>query len=134
MFEELAQHAFVPRKVFKIPFLSGIQKALLSYLCDSLYPAENIETPLKAVFGTEKSIIDCSHASLTGTKVGIPVATADERPSCKIFTNYNGAQDQASATGKVLQTPGRDTEQLMLADSRLVRPSDEYGRVPLWEV
>ncbi|KIV98622.1 uncharacterized protein PV09_09590, partial [Verruconis gallopava] len=114
VFEELSRYAFAPRKVFKIPFLSSVQKAVLSYIRDSLYPAENIETPLKAIFGTDKSIIDCSYASLTGTKVGIPVATADERPSCKIFTNYNGANDQI--------------------DTRLIRPGDDYGRVPLWEV
>ena len=101
MFEELSQHAFAPRKVFKIPFLSTIQKALLSYLGDSLYPAENIENPLKAIFGTDESIIDYSSATLTGTKVGIPVATADERPSCKIFTNYNGANDRPGIASKL---------------------------------
>ena len=100
VFEELAQHAFAPRKVFRIPFLSSIQRAVLAYLGDSLYPAQNIETPLKAIFGTDKSIMDCSHASTNGTKVGIPVATADERPSSKIFTNYNGANDVQSVASK----------------------------------
>jgi hypothetical protein len=106
-FTKLADLAFKPRQVFspiisnilfpilsRIPFLSRIR--LLSSICvlfkafraDSLYPAENIEAALQAVFGKEKTILDYSHATSIGTRVGLPVATIREPSSC-IFTNYN---------------------------------------------
>ena len=96
-FEKLAKLAFKPRKVLNIPFLSRVHEILKTYLADGLYPAENIEAALKEVFGIDRSILDASHATSIGTRVGLPVATIREPSSC-IFTNYNGVgsreQDQ----------------------------------------
>src|ERR1700747_1295610 len=88
-FEKLAKVAFKRRKVLDIPFLSRIHELLKSYLADGLYPAENIEAALQAVFGKDKGILDYSHATSIGARVGLPVATIREPSSC-IFTNYNG--------------------------------------------
>lgn len=93
-FERLATHTFRRRKGLGIPFLSRLQELLGSYFNDSLYGAGNIEAALKEVFGTEGSILDYSYATSTGTRIGLPVATVHERPSCRIFTNYNGVGTQ----------------------------------------
>ncbi len=106
-FTKLVDLAFKSRQVFIpiisnillpilscIPFLSRIR--LISSICvllkalraDSLYPAENIEAALQAVFGKEKTILDYLHAIFIGARVGLPVATIREPSSC-IFTNYN---------------------------------------------
>lgn len=89
-FEKLATSAFKRRKVLDVPFLSRIQEIIISYFTDGLYPAKNIETVLKEVFGPERTILDPSYATSTGTKIGLPVVTVQEKPSCRIFTNYNG--------------------------------------------
>ena len=64
---------------------------IISYLNDGLYPTKNIEAALRDAFGMNTSILDISHASSNGTLVGLPVATTDDRPSCRVFTNYNGS-------------------------------------------
>ncbi|KAH7111317.1 phospholipase [Dendryphion nanum] len=43
--------------------------------------------------------INHSHATTTGTRVGLPVATVDEKPSCRIFTNYNGVGERIKNQG-----------------------------------
>lgn len=100
MFERLAKLAFVRRKVLNIPILSSMLELLISYWADGLYPAENIEAALKEVFGTDKSILDYSHATSTGTRIGLPVATIGEPSRC-IFTNYNGVGTRDQDQGKL---------------------------------
>ncbi len=99
-FEKLAKLAFQRRKVFNFPFLPRALELLVSYFADGIYPPENIEAALKQVFGTDRSILDYSDATATGTRVGLPVATVDERPSCRIFTNYNGVGERAKEQGR----------------------------------
>jgi hypothetical protein len=101
-FEKLAKVAFKRRKVLDIPFLSCIYEILKSYLADGLYPAENIEVALQAVFGKDKTILDYSHATSIGARVGLPVATIREPSSC-IFTNYNGVGTRDPNQGKSLR-------------------------------
>jgi hypothetical protein len=98
-FEKLAKLAFQRRKVLNLPFLPRPLELLISYFADGLYPPENIEAALKQVFGTNRSILDYSHATTTGTRVGLPVATVDEKPSCRIFTNYNGVGERVKEQG-----------------------------------
>jgi hypothetical protein len=102
-FERLAKLAFKRRKVLNIPILSRIHELLASYLDDGLYPAKNIEAALKEVFGTDRSILDYSYATSTGTRVGLPVATIDSEPSRCIFTNYNGVGTRHPDQGKLLR-------------------------------
>jgi hypothetical protein len=110
-FEKLAKVAFKRRKVLDIPFLSRIHELLKSYLADGLYPAENIEAALQAVFGKDKSILDYSHATSIGARVGLPVATIREPSSC-IFTNYNGVGTRDQDQGKLPRIiPVRQTNQ-----------------------
>lgn len=104
-FERLATHTFRRRKGLGIPFLSRLQELLGSYFTDGLYGAENIEAALKEVFGTEGSILDYSYATSTGTRIGLPVATVHERPSCRIFTNYNGVGTQERNQGESAKGP-----------------------------
>jgi hypothetical protein len=98
-FEKLAKLAFQRRKVSNLPFLPRIVELLISYLADGIYPPENIEAALKQVFGANRGILDFSHATTTGTRVGLPVATVDEKPSCRIFTNYNGVGERITEQG-----------------------------------
>jgi hypothetical protein len=94
-FESLARKAFKPRGFLHIPvlphipILSHILEFLVSYLADGLYPADDLEAALKDVFGDDRSILDYSHATAIGAKVGLPVTTILETDPC-IFTNYNG--------------------------------------------
>ncbi len=100
IFEKLVKLAFKRRKVFNIHFLSRALEFLVLYFADCLYSAENIEVALKEVFSM-KNILDCSHVTSTGTRIGLPVATVDGRPSCYIFTNYNGVGERSQRKGKI---------------------------------
>ena len=88
-FEDLARKAFAPRRVSAIPVFSRIQKILLSYLADSLYPPEGLETGLKEIFGETMSMFDCSYATAIGAKIALPVTTIADCSPC-LFTNYQG--------------------------------------------
>jgi hypothetical protein len=110
VFEGLAKKAFEPRWFFhipvlpRIPILSHILEFLVSYLADGLYAAEGLEAALKDAFGSDRSILECSHATAIGARVGLPVTTIFETDSC-IFTNYNGVgarpQDCGILTSKL---------------------------------
>lgn len=102
-FEKLAKLAFKRRKVLDIPLLSRVQELLLSYFADGLYSAKNIEAALKEVFGTRATILDCSYATNAGTRIGLPVATVQEKPSCRIFTNYNGIGEREQNQGQLME-------------------------------
>ncbi|KAH7111354.1 hypothetical protein B0J11DRAFT_598877 [Dendryphion nanum] len=115
-FEKLAKLAFQRRKVLNLPFLPRILELLISYLADGIYPPKNIEAALKQVFGANRGFLDYSHATTTGTRVGLPVATVDEKPSCRIFTNYNGVGERIRKQDNV------------------IKPNDGNGGVPLWEI
>lgn len=80
--------------------LRGIE-FLLSYFADGLYPPHHIEKALKEVFGAERGILDWSYATSTGTRVGLPVATIDAKPSCRLFTNYNGVGERKRGQGTI---------------------------------
>ena len=99
-FEKFAKLAFTRRKSLGIPFFSRVRELLVSYLTDGLYVAKNIEAAMKEVFGREGSILDYSHATSTGTRIGLPVATVHERPSSRIFTNYNGVGSREQSQGE----------------------------------
>jgi hypothetical protein len=73
---------------------------IVSYFADGLYPPEHIEAALKEAFGNERAISDVSHATASGTIVGLPAATVSKRPRSRIFTNYNGIGDREEALGK----------------------------------
>ncbi|KAI9765987.1 MAG: hypothetical protein M1840_006994 [Geoglossum simile] len=101
IFENLAKTAFQSRIVSQIPILSRIQELLITYLADSFYPADDLEAALKDVFGSDRGIMDCSHATATGTKVGMPATTILGTLSC-IFTNYNGVGVRPQDCGMLL--------------------------------
>jgi hypothetical protein len=95
----VTQRAFQQRAFAQIPFFSWIKELLVSYLTDSLYPADGLEEVLKEVFGLNRSIDGCSHATHSGTKVSLPVTTVPESSSC-LFTNYNGVGSRAADCGE----------------------------------
>ena len=64
----------------------------MSLFTDGIYPARNLETALQEVFGSDESILECSNATIMGTKMGIVASTMKPEPF--IFTNYNGIGDQ----------------------------------------
>jgi hypothetical protein len=98
-FERLAKVAFTPRKVSKVPIFRNFIELMISYFADGLYAPENIEAALKQVFGIDKSILDVSHATTAGIRIGLPVATVGGTPSRRIFTNYNGVGERAEGQG-----------------------------------
>jgi hypothetical protein len=132
-FEKLAKAAFQRRKLFSLPFFPRILELLISYFTDGLYPPENIEVALKQVFGTSRSILDYSHATETGTRVGLPVATVDDKPSCRIFTNYNGVGERAEELGMFRRNRDR-SNLLTISIDHVIKPDDGHAEVPLWEM
>jgi hypothetical protein len=100
MFPGIMERAFRRRATLRLPFLSKGVRLLASYFADGLYKADNIEAVLQEVIGTDKHILDCSYATATGTKVGLPVATVSKHPLYRMFTNYNGIGARSRAGGK----------------------------------
>ncbi|KAF1357985.1 FabD/lysophospholipase-like protein [Lizonia empirigonia] len=117
-FSEMASRVFKKRasSSIPIPLLSRVADFVVSYLTDGIYSASNVDAALRDWIKS-RSILDCSHATSTGTKIGLPVATVSDHPSCRLFTNYNGAGE-------------RDCEQ---GESATV-PKDGLGNVPLWKI
>ncbi|OCK95341.1 uncharacterized protein K441DRAFT_556486, partial [Cenococcum geophilum 1.58] len=124
-FERLAKMAFKRRKVLKIPIFRNLIELMISYFTDGLYAPENIEAALKQVFGDDKSTLDISHATSTGTRIGLPVATVNGMPSRRIFTNYNGVGEREK---------GQGTSHSVDLEDRVIRPEDGSGSIPLWEI
>jgi hypothetical protein len=134
MFPEIAERVFKRRKAFNIPFISRAFELIVSYFTDGLYSAQNIESVLKEVFGIDKSILDCSYATSTGTKIGLPVATVSSHPSYRIFTNYNGVGIRDEDQGELPICDLVQESSNKPKDNAVVRPKDGCGRVPLWEM
>ena len=89
-FPELMERSFKRRTSLHVPLLSRVCQFAISYWADGLYSAGKIESVLKETLGADKHLLDCSYATSTGTKVGLPVATVSRHPSYRILTNYNG--------------------------------------------
>ncbi|SCN98200.1 uncharacterized protein FFNC_10015 [Fusarium fujikuroi] len=122
-FEALAKNIFQRRVLPNVPFMPKVLRNMLplvadclhplpsllyladilvSYFNDGLYASSNIETALKRVFGANRSILDISSATFTGTLIGLPVATANDKPTCRIFSNYNCKVEQTSHDGMLV--------------------------------
>ncbi|KAH8753260.1 hypothetical protein F5883DRAFT_432473, partial [Diaporthe sp. PMI_573] len=118
-----------------LPGLFRFLDVIVSYFADGLYPPEHIEAALKEAFGNERAISDVSHATASGTIVGLPAATVSKRPRSRIFTNYNGIGDREEALGK--PTPIRIIFFVQFPTNRtdhVIKPGNESGRVKLWEI
>jgi hypothetical protein len=89
MFPGIMKRAFQQRFTKRIPFVTQLLQFFASFCTDGQYSANSIEAVLKEILGME-SILDCSYATMTGTKVGLPAATVSRHPLYRIFTNYNG--------------------------------------------
>ena len=98
-FEYLANSAFQPRRVSGIPFISLVEKTIVSYLEDGLYSPEGLEAALKLVFGDTMTMFDSSYATTIGAKIAVTVTTAPESSPC-LFRNYKkvGKRDQEYGT------------------------------------
>ena len=94
------QRTFKRRSSLNVPLLSRAFELAASYLADGLYSAQNLEAVLKDALGADKHILDLSHATATGTRVGLPVATVSRHPSYRVFTNYNGVGKRAGDRGQ----------------------------------
>jgi len=97
-FKSLAHMAFQSRswlripllsQILRVPFLSAILQVVMLLVADSRYSASNLEKALKHVFGSAKSIMDCSAATEMGIMMGVTVSTVWDTQAC-VFTNYNG--------------------------------------------
>jgi hypothetical protein len=99
--ERFAKLAFQPRPSLGIPLISQILDFIISYFADGRYPADNLEAALREAFGSDRSILDCSKATETGTRVGLPVTTIRDTSIC-VFTNYNGVGTRPRDCGKII--------------------------------
>lgn len=86
-FEDLARKAFKPHGVSGIPFVSAIEKVIISYFEDSMYPPEGLENALKQVFGDTMTMFNSSYAATIGTKIAVTATTILESSPC-LFRNY----------------------------------------------
>jgi hypothetical protein len=132
-FEKLAHLAFKPRKVLNIPIVSNLQEFAASIFADGLYPAENIETALKEVFGIDNSILDPSYATAIGAKIGVPVATIQDSSYC-MFTNYNGIGSRHQTQGTFMEPSTKSKISDLHTGYHIIRPKDSYARIPVWEM
>jgi hypothetical protein len=98
-YEPLVRKAFVPRQSLHIPVLSPLVDFCISFIADGRYPVANLEAALQEAFGNDRSIIDCSKATATGIRFGIPVTTIRDTATC-VFTNYNGVGTRPQGCGK----------------------------------
>ncbi|KAH7393734.1 patatin-like phospholipase-like protein [Cadophora sp. MPI-SDFR-AT-0126] len=119
--ERYAELAFQPRSIWNtdIPLVSQFLQVIdfiISYLADSRYSADNLEAALREAFGSNRSLLDYSTATRTGTCVGVPVTTIRDTSIC-VFTNYNGVGTRSRDCGY-----------------HVFGPSDGSSRVPLWEI
>ena len=106
-FEYLASRAFQRRSVSGIPFISFIEKIIVAYLEDGLYPPEGLEAALKQIFGDAMTMFDSSYATTIGTKIAVTVTTAPKSSPC-VFRNYKkvGKRDKEYGTSAL---PGLNT-------------------------
>jgi hypothetical protein len=86
-FEDLAREAFKPHKVSGIPFISAIEKMIISYFEDSLYSPEGLEDALKQVFGDTMTMFSSTYAATIGTKIAVTATTIPGSSLC-LFRNY----------------------------------------------
>lgn len=93
-FEALATIAFQPRPSSRLPLFSW----MIDFFADGRYAAHNLESALKEAFGKHRSILECSRATASGTRVGLPVTTIRGTSTC-IFTNYNGVGTRSPGCG-----------------------------------
>ncbi|KAJ8058493.1 hypothetical protein OCU04_012681 [Sclerotinia nivalis] len=121
--EHFAKFAFQPRFIShipafipRIPGFSAFVSFLISYFADGCYSADYLEEILQEEFGKERSILDCSNATATGTRIGIPVTTIQDTSIC-IFTNYNAIGTRPSKCGY-----------------HALQPKCGLGQVPLWKI
>lgn len=91
-FERLAEVAFAQRFPSWLRWIWQIRAVLASLFTDGMYPAQALENILQDVFGSERGILDYSHATAAGTKIGITVSSMKPEPF--LFTNYNGVGDR----------------------------------------
>ncbi|RDL30200.1 uncharacterized protein BP5553_10478 [Venustampulla echinocandica] len=92
-FEDVAEAAFQPRLS-----LGRIIGFIISYFADGRYPVDNLEAALQEAFETERTLLDYSRATETGTRIGLVVATIRDTSTC-IFTNYNGVGTRPRGCG-----------------------------------
>jgi hypothetical protein len=91
-FLKLATKAFSARKTQHGSIFSRVKVLAKSLYLDFLYPAKNIEEPLKQQFGEDSAITDFSAGAARGAKVGVTVTGV---PSGEyIITNYNGVGNE----------------------------------------
>lgn len=131
-FSEMTRRVFKRRFSSSFPFISRLAEYALSYLTDGLYSASTADAVLKA-WGQNRKILDCSYATSTGTKVGLPVATVSKHPSCRFFTNYNGVGERDSDEGNTVPA-GCISFSNWHVDQAVIKPTDGHGDVPLWEM
>jgi hypothetical protein len=90
MFVNLSREAFSPRRTVSLPIISGIQRGVVSYFKDSLYPEKGLERALKHALTDNLKMLDCAYDKEIGAKILITAMTIQLCEPC-LFTNYQGA-------------------------------------------
>lgn len=132
-FPRLAKAAFQRRSFLGQPCLPKALEFLISIFKDCLYPAGHIESALKEAFGTDKGLLEMSHATSYGTRVGIPVATL-RGPSLCLFTSYNGIGSRKSDLGDLSLARSSLANADNLREYHIIESHDGAEQPLLWEV
>ena len=88
----IALYEQVVKQAFDMHLLSSYIPLLISLFTDGIYPSRNLDTALQGVYGSYKTILDCSKATTMGIKIGVVACTMKPEPF--LFTNYNGVGDR----------------------------------------
>lgn len=113
-----------------VSLLGQLAALLVFYFDNGLYFSQQIESVLKHIFGADKGVLDVSSPTANGNFVGLPVATVDEEPMCRIFTNRNGAYQNnrhAKKPTKCLAVLGSNTHDEIV-------PTKANKKLTLWEM
>ncbi|KAH8587298.1 hypothetical protein B0O99DRAFT_527023 [Bisporella sp. PMI_857] len=88
----IALYERVAKQAFELHLLSSYLAILISLFTDGIYPTQNLDAALQEVYGSDKTILDCSSATAMGIKIGVVASTMKPEPF--LFTNYNGLGDR----------------------------------------
>ncbi|KAI9732137.1 MAG: hypothetical protein M1834_004233 [Cirrosporium novae-zelandiae] len=89
MFKALATSYFGKMRKSNHSLFGHIRQLIRCWLSDGFYDAEALEQALKESFGVKHRMFDCTHGTISGTKVAVTATSISDASLC-LFSNYNG--------------------------------------------
>ncbi|KAK3692967.1 hypothetical protein B0T22DRAFT_532338 [Podospora appendiculata] len=107
---------------FKLALGINAGKMVVALFNDAIYRARYLERVLRETYGSDTKMLDPSYATTIGAKICLPVATVSE-PTTLLFTNYNGAGEEALRLGYDVHKGSADVNVWEVARSCTVAPA-----------